>query len=79
MARPKKPRSEQQRMASFAKAELQVLVDRLGREADFETEAPDLLGALVLAASRLPAEVVRELMPAYVRRARQELDKEARP
>lgn len=63
-------------MAGFAQGELNELVDELEREIHFHTEAPDLLGALVLAARRLPLEVVRELMPAYVERARAELDKE---
>ena len=71
MARPRKPPSEQTRIAVFAKDELEVLVDSLYRDADFDTNAVTLLGALVLAARRLPLEVVVALVPAYVRREKE--------
>jgi hypothetical protein len=58
-------------VALFAQDELGVLVDKLDQDLGFTATAPDLVGALILAARRLPVEVVRELMPAYKRRERQ--------
>lgn len=74
MGRPRKPPTEQARIAQFAYRELHELVDDLNLRLRFSAEAPDVLGALVLAARRLPLEVVRELMPDYVARSRAALD-----
>ena len=71
MGRPRKAPTEQTRIAVFAKDELEVLVDSLYQDADFDTNAVTLLGALVLAARQLPLEVVVALVPAYVRREKE--------
>jgi hypothetical protein len=72
MARPRKPPTGQARIADFANAELQQLVDELYAERQFEASAVTLLGALVLAARRLPHDVVIALIPAYLARERAE-------
>lgn len=71
MARPRKPPTTQARIAVFAHDELGVLVDNLYTDADFDTNAVTVLGALVLAARQLPPEVVAALVPAYVRREKE--------
>lgn len=73
MARPHKAPSGQARIANFANAELDHLVVALYTKLHFETSGVTLLGALVLAARRLPLEVVRELIPAYLEREQAEL------
>lgn len=71
MARPRRAPTTQARIAIFAHEELGVLVDILYDDADFDTNAVTLLGALVLAARQLPPEVVAALVPAYVRREKE--------
>jgi len=73
MARPRKAPTDQQRMAEFAIAELNDLVNTLGQERDFVVSAPDLLGALVLFGRLLPPEVVVALVGPYVKRERAEI------
>jgi hypothetical protein len=68
MGRPRKAPTTQARIAEFAHEELEVLVDTLQTEAHFETSAVTMLGALVLAARRLPLEIVKALVPAYLER-----------
>jgi hypothetical protein len=77
MARPRKAPREHVWLATFAKEELGVLVHDLYMERDFPVEAPDLLGALVLAARGLPLEVAQALMPPYVAREREVMQKAA--
>jgi hypothetical protein len=72
MPRARKSPTEQARIASFANEELQQLVDALYTQLNFKVSAPDMLGALVLAARRLPLEVVESLLPTYVAREREE-------
>ena len=77
MARPPKAPTEQSRIAMFARDELDILVDILRQRAAAAAApaptAPDVLGALVLAARQLPPEVVEALVPAYEERQRDEL------
>ena len=75
MARPRKAPTKQARVAIFAHHELDVLVDNLYQERDFNVSPPDMLGALILAARRLPLEVVEALVPAYVARERLEAER----
>lgn len=75
MARPRKPPSNHARLPQWAKAELQLLVNDLYTEKDFKTDGSDLLAALILAARRLPLDVVQALIPAYIERERAELEK----
>jgi hypothetical protein len=72
MARPRKAPTTHARLAQFANEELQLIVNGLHSERDFKTSAPDVLGALVLAARGLPLELVEALIPAYVARERAE-------
>lgn len=72
MARPRKAPTKQARIARFAESELQQLVDKLLTERGFKASAPDVLGALILAARRLPPDVVIALLPAYIERERAE-------
>jgi hypothetical protein len=73
MAEPRKAPSKQTRIAVFAADELDDLVDALLTQLHFETSGVTVLGALVLAARRLPPHIVRELIPAYVAREQEEL------
>ena len=73
MARPQKPDGYQQRIARFARRDLVELVDELGEEFGSRPDPSDLVGALIIAARRLPLEIVRDLMPAYARRQKEEL------
>jgi hypothetical protein len=77
MARPRKAATKQARIAIFAHDELDVLVDNLNRHRNFNVSPPDMLGALILAARRLPLEVVEALVPAYVARERTEVERSA--
>ncbi len=74
MAPPVKPPSKLRRIPVFVDDELEQLVNDLFSRLNFKASAPEVLGSLVLAARRLPVEVVRELMPAYVEREREELE-----
>jgi hypothetical protein len=75
MPAPRKAPTQQVRLAIFASKELEDLVDTLLTQLRFETSAVTVLGALVLAARRLPPEIVRELIPAYIAREQVELQK----
>lgn len=77
MARPRKAPTEQTRIATFAKSELDVLVDVLRRRASEAAAptAPDVLGALIIAARGLPPDVVEALLPAYGERQREEVER----
>jgi hypothetical protein len=77
MARPRKAPTEQQRITRFAQRELEVLVDilvaRVRGVPGPNPTAPDVLGALVIAARALPPDVIEALLPAYEERERAEL------
>jgi hypothetical protein len=79
MARPRNAPRTHARVAEFANDELQLIVNDLLREKKFRTSAPELLGALILAARRLPLDVVQALVPAYVEREQRELAGDSPP
>jgi hypothetical protein len=71
MARPKTEPKTKVGLAEFANEELEVLVTVLTERAKHQVARPKVLGALVLAARRLPPEVVEALFPAYDDRAKE--------
>jgi hypothetical protein len=77
MARPVKAPTGQQRIPQFVRRELKILVDiltdRVQGESGPNPTAPDVLGALVLAARGLPPDVIEALLTAYEERERAEL------
>lgn len=73
MARNRRAPTTHARIAVFAHDELDVLVNDLLTQGRFETSGVTLLGALVLAARRLPLEVLIALVPAYLEREQVEL------
>jgi hypothetical protein len=74
MARRKAP-SEQARIPTFANDALKQLVDRLLTERNVDFPAPDLLGAVVLAACDLPLELVEALKARYIALERAEMER----
>jgi hypothetical protein len=65
MGRPRTAATTKVGLAEFANEELEVLVTVLTERARRQVGRPKILGALVLAARRLPPEVVEALFPAY--------------
>ena len=75
MPRPRRAPAEHVYLAKFAHADLDNLVHRLSIETEYEVSPVVLLGALVLAASGLPLEFVKGLVPSYLRAERLEIDR----
>jgi hypothetical protein len=75
MPKPHRAPAHHVYLADFAKADLDALIHRLCIEVDYEVGPVVMLGALVLAAQGLPAEIVQGLVPAYLRAERAELDR----
>jgi hypothetical protein len=69
MARPKEAPTENTKIPTFVREELEVLVHILHDRAQQRVSGPRILGALVLAARQLPPEVVEALVPGYDDRA----------
>jgi hypothetical protein len=75
MAKPRLPRKSV-KMAEFASAELDRLVDELSTPpAALKVNKEDLAGALVLAARRSPIEATRAIVHTYWDREKEELAK----
>jgi hypothetical protein len=77
MPRPKKAPTTKVDVAEFVNDELEVLSTVLTNRAKRQVARPEIVGALVLAASQLPLEVVEALFPAYGERARKVIPKDA--
>jgi hypothetical protein len=73
MARPRNAPRTHARVAEFANTELNLIVNDLLEKRNFKTSAPEVLGALILAARGLPLEIVQALVPSYLERERKEL------
>jgi hypothetical protein len=73
MAGRRRAPAEHVYLAKFAHAELDELVHDLWTKRDFDVSPVVLLGSLVLAARRLPLDLVQALIPAYIEQERGQL------